>query len=120
VTGTTTVPLVAGDDWADSSVVVQAPQPPSEGPPEASEPGSGTVNVITPGGWANVYDAEGHFLGQTPIQLRLEVGAQSISLRPFGQPPGDRDPIEVNVRAGETVSIVRRLETTPDVVGAQP
>jgi hypothetical protein len=67
-----------------------------------------------------VYDTEGHFLGQTPIQLRLRPGPQAISLRPFGQPPGDPDPIDVVVRVGETVSIVRRLDQTPDVVGTRP
>jgi hypothetical protein len=113
------VPLVTDEQWEDWPQLVEAPQPPSEEPPGQTEPGVGTVNVVTPGGWANVYDTEGHFLGQTPIQLRLRPGRHQISLRPFGQPPGDPDPIEVDVRVGETVSIVRRLDQTPDVVTSQ-
>ncbi len=115
------VPLVADDDdWTESSVVVDQPHPPSEGPPPAPSPGVGTVNVVTPGGWANVYDSDGHFLGQTPIQLRLRAGTQELSMRPFGQPPGDAEPLRVNVVSEESVTIVRRLEGTPDVVSAQP
>ncbi len=100
-------------DWANASAVVGAPRAPGEEAPTAAVPGVGTVNLITPGGWANVYDDEGHFLGQTPIQLQLREGTQSLSLRPFGQPPGDSDPIQIEVRPGETVSIVRRLEEPP-------
>lgn len=106
-----TAPLATEDaDWAVSSSVVGPPRTPGEQPPAAADPEAGTVNIITPGGWANVYDAEGHFLGQTPIQLQLRPGVQQLTLRPFGQPPGDPDPIIVDVTAGETLSVVRRLE----------
>jgi hypothetical protein len=124
--GTTTpalrphTPLVADDDdWTESAAVVDQPHPPTEGPPPTPTPGVGTVNLVTPGGWANVYDSDGHFLGQTPIQLRLRAGAQELSLRPFGQPPGDAEPVRINVVSQESVTIVRRLEGTSDVVGAQ-
>ncbi len=113
-------PLVADDDdWTESSSVVGQPHPPTEGPPPTPAPGVGIVNLVTPGGWANVYDDGGHFLGQTPIQLRLRAGTQELSLRPFGQPPGDAEPVRIDVVSQETVTIVRRLSETPDVVGAQ-
>ena len=98
------VPLADDAAWDDDAA----------GAPAAAEPpadlGNGIVNIVTPGGWANVYDERGRFLGQTPMQLRLPTGRYSLTLRPFGQPPGDPTPIVVDVRPAETVSIVRRLD----------
>jgi hypothetical protein len=109
----TPVPLVdeeGASATAQAEEVVDARTPPQEAPPPEVRPGTGIVNIVTPGGWANVYDGEGHFLGQTPIQLRLAEGEHTLTLRPFGQPPGDPDPLRVRVTTAQAVSIVKRLD----------
>ena len=39
--------------------------------PEASGPGR--LVVVVPGGWANVYEGSGRFLGATPIKVRVRI-----------------------------------------------
>jgi len=43
----------------------------------------GTVSVVTPGGWADIY-FRGRRLGRTPTRVQLPPGRQVLSLRPFG------------------------------------
>ena len=50
----------------------------------------GTVVVMTPGGWASVYDENGRFLGQTPLRASMPPGPHQLSLRPYGQAPATR------------------------------
>jgi hypothetical protein len=50
---------------------------------------------MTPGGWANVYLADGRHLGQTPLRIQLPVGRHHLRLRPFGEPPDRRVAVEV-------------------------
>lgn len=74
-------------------------------PPVAQ--GTGTVIVSTPGGWANVYNSNGQFLGETPLTIQLPAGRHRLSLRPFGQPPSRN--ATVNVTAGSTSRVRQPL-----------
>ncbi len=65
---------------------------------------SGVVNVVTPGGWADVVLA-GRVVGRTPRQVTLPAGTHTLELRPFGRTPGER--VEVVVEAGGTARVVR-------------
>ncbi|MCB9597183.1 MAG: serine/threonine protein kinase [Sandaracinaceae bacterium] len=66
--------------------------PPAPTPaPEASGPGR--LVVVVPGGWANVYEGSGRFLGATPINREMPAGRHRLQLRFNGQPP----PVEVEV-----------------------
>ena len=70
----------------------------------AAVPGAtGRVVVFTPGGWANVYDDAGRFLGQSPVTVTLSAGAHRLQIRPFGQPPARR--VRVDVPAGGTANV---------------
>ncbi|MGE3636409.1 MAG: protein kinase, partial [Sandaracinaceae bacterium] len=69
--------------------------------------GTGTVILSTPGGWANVYDRNGRFLGETPLTLSLPAGSHRLSLRPYGQPPSTN--VTVNVVSGQTARVNRAL-----------
>lgn len=46
--------------------------------------GSGTLNLVTPGGWAVVLDQSGKRLGRTPLSTKLSVGQHRLTLVPFG------------------------------------
>ena len=72
-----------------------------------AQSGSGTVVVSTPGGWANVYGANGRFLGETPLTTTLPEGTHRLTLRPYGQPPSHA--VSVTVRSGETARVTHRL-----------
>ena len=71
-----------------------------------AQSGSGTVVVSTPGGWANVYGANGRFLGETPLTTTLPEGTHRLTLRPYGQPPSHA--VSVTVRSGETARVPHR------------
>lgn len=73
----------------------------------APEEAPGRVNVVTPGGWAEVYDVSGRRLGTTPVTVSLPAGRRTLVLRPFGQPERRRE--SVTVRSGERVPLVVRL-----------
>ena len=61
---------------------VPAPSPPpSEAPHEARQ---GTLNVSTPGGWADVY-VDGQHKGRTPLQISIPFGRRQVEIRPFGR-----------------------------------
>jgi serine/threonine-protein kinase len=51
--------------------------------------GHGSVNVATPGGWADVFVA-GRHRGRTPLQLELPEGKRVLVLKPFGAKPVKR------------------------------
>jgi hypothetical protein len=51
--------------------------------------GHGSVNVATPGGWADVFVA-GRHRGRTPLQLELPEGKRALVLKPFGAKPMKR------------------------------
>ena len=67
----------------------------------------GTVAVVTPPGWAEIYLGRRH-LGRSPTEVRLPAGRQRIRLMPYGEgPPVVRS---VEVPAGGTTRLVVRLE----------
>ncbi|MEM9190368.1 MAG: protein kinase [Myxococcota bacterium] len=68
---------------------------------------SGSVFILTPGGWATIIDGSGRPLGQTPRRVQLPVGTHRLQLRYGGQPPGH--PVRVTVRPGETTRVVHRI-----------
>jgi serine/threonine protein kinase len=70
--------------------------------------GEGGLAVVTPGGWANVYDGSGRFLGQTPLNTTLPAGTHTLQLRPFGQPPAVR--VQVTITPGATARVRHPLE----------
>jgi hypothetical protein len=68
---------------------------------------AGTVDVATPGGWADVY-ASGKHQGRTPVRLTLASGRQVVGLRPYGR--GRMRRHEVMVRAGALNRLVIPVE----------
>jgi serine/threonine protein kinase len=69
--------------------------------------GSGTVNVVTPGGWAYVFE-NGKRLGQTPMRVTLPAGSHNLEIRPFGEPPSQR--VQVQVEADKEERVVIRIQ----------
>jgi serine/threonine-protein kinase len=77
--------------------------------PAEQQSSTGEAVIMTPGGWANVYDAGGRHLGQTPLRVTLPVGTHQLRLRPFGQPPDQR--IRVTITGdGNLARVVTRVE----------
>ena len=56
---------------------------------------TGRVNVVTPGGWAEIRTVGGRRLGTSPTTIRLPTGRQQIRILPFGQPPGRTVSVDV-------------------------
>ncbi len=88
----------------------EAEPPPPEEPAgdraEREEPATGTVIVVVPGGWANVYNQRGRLLGVTPLRQTLPAGRHVLSLRYFGQPPPEQ--VAVTVEPNGTARVSRR------------
>lgn len=63
----------------------------------------GRVNVVTPGGWADVYFRRRR-IGRTPGSFELPAGSQRLELRPFGS---GSVRVTVFVRSDETVRLSR-------------
>ncbi len=82
--------------------------PAGEAPEEEPPPtGPGTLVVVVPGGWANVYEAgSGRLLGATPLTEQLSPGRHRLELRFGGQPPPV--PVTVEITAAETTRLTRR------------
>jgi serine/threonine-protein kinase len=66
----------------------------------------GTVNVVTPGGWADIY-VSGTRRGRSPGRVSLPPGRHTITLRPFGR-EAPRN-VSVEVPAGGTARVSVRL-----------
>ncbi len=64
--------------------------------------GNGSVNVVTPGGWADVY-FRGRKIGQTPGRFTLPAGRQRLTLRPFGGAASKN--VRVNVRPDQSTRV---------------
>lgn len=67
-------------------------EPAREAAPEVAR--TGTVNVSTPGGWADVFH-RGRRLGRTPRRATLPEGRQTLELRPFGRLPAEHRTVDV-------------------------
>ena len=90
-----------------SSKTEAAPTPRQAEKAPAATPAKGTLVVVTPGGWGNVYDSSGRFLGPTPLRVQLPAGTHRLQLRPFGQPPPV--PLTAVVKGGQKVTVKKRL-----------
>ncbi|MEM7136320.1 MAG: serine/threonine-protein kinase [Myxococcota bacterium] len=73
--------------------------------PASREPG--TINLVTRGGWAEIYDGK-KLLGSTPRRLTLPAGKHRLVLKPFGN--GQPKPIVVRAEAGKTKQVSIRLD----------
>jgi len=112
-------PLVATPAGANEMAVVEAPN--EEPTVKASKPvrdrrartkerakaEPGTINLVTRGGWAEVYKGN-KSLGSTPRRLTLPAGRHRLVLRPFGD--GEPKRIFVNVEAGKTKQVSISLD----------
>ncbi len=86
---------------------VDTPEPAAaSAEPTMVEATTGVVNIVVPGGWANVYDASGRLLGATPLRRRLPAGPHTLELRFSGQPPPVA--VQVDVPAGDTLRVSRQ------------
>ena len=80
---------------------VTPPQPPVTPPPTSAPPATvaapttGTIVVVTPGTWANVFGPSGEAWGTTPLRRSVPAGPITIELRIEGQPPARRESVEV-------------------------
>ncbi|MBI2893411.1 MAG: serine/threonine protein kinase [Deltaproteobacteria bacterium] len=83
-----------------------SPEGDADRPSVPSEPGF--VDVATPGGWADVFVAGAH-QGRTPTRVRLPAGRQTIELRPFGDGPPVRIPVQVPPGGG--TRLVRPIQS---------
>lgn len=89
---------------------------PAEPPPEEARPAptpvaqgatidfsQGPVRIVAEGdGWA-IVSHEGRELGRTPLDVRLPVGRQRLSVLPFGRGPART--VEVNVEWGARATV---------------
>jgi len=69
--------------------------------------GPGTINLVTRGGWAEVYKGK-KLLGSTPRRLTLHAGRHRLVLKPFGD--GKPKIVFVTVEANKTKKVSIRLE----------
>ena len=76
-------------------------------PKPAARRGPGTINLVTRGGWAEVYKGR-KLLGSTPRRLTLPAGRHKLVLKPFGD--GKPKTVFVTVEANETKNVSIRLE----------
>jgi serine/threonine-protein kinase len=84
-----------------------APTPTPAEPASAPDtPSTGTLVVVTPGTWANVYGPGGDLWGATPLRRSVAAGEVTVELRFEGQPPGRR--ASADVPGGGTGRIVER------------
>jgi serine/threonine protein kinase len=72
-----------------------------------TETGPGTINLVTRGGWAEVYEGD-KLLGSTPRRLKLPAGRHRLVLKPFGE--GKPKTIVVRVVAHKTKNVSIRLD----------
>jgi len=90
--------------------VAEAPKPrkaPRARPKPAVKEGPGTINLVTRGGWAEVYKGK-KLLGSTPRRLTLPAGRHRLVLKPFGD--GKPKTVFVTVEANRTKKVSIRLE----------
>jgi serine/threonine-protein kinase len=95
-------PAAEASDVEPAAIVLPAEgtgraAPVRSGPADRPE-GSGSLTLVTRGGWGTVY-RRGRALGETPLRTELPAGRHVLEVRPFGQPPGRR--VTVVIRAGE-------------------
>lgn len=67
----------------------------------------GTIDLVTPGGWAQVYKGK-KLLGSTPRRLTLPAGRHRLVLKPFGD--GKPKTVFVTVESNKTKKVSVRLD----------
>ncbi|MDQ3035558.1 MAG: protein kinase [Myxococcota bacterium] len=74
---------------------------------QAAPAGVGTVNFVTPPGWAEIF-VDGERVGRSPTAIRLPAGRHAVRLIPYG----DGEPItrSVEVSADQISRLVVRLD----------
>jgi hypothetical protein len=97
-------PVIEQQAIDESLIVVDEPAA-EESEAEPARPvrrAPGTVAVVTPGGWAEIY-LRGRRIGRAPGRVSVPSGVQTLTLRPFGnQPPRS---VRVVVPAGGTARV---------------
>ncbi|MBT8470385.1 MAG: hypothetical protein KJN97_16690, partial [Deltaproteobacteria bacterium] len=73
----------------------------------AAKTGPGTIDLVTSGGWAEVYKGK-KLLGGTPRRLTLPAGRHKLVLKPFGE--GKPKVVFVTVEANKRKKVSVRLE----------
>jgi hypothetical protein len=73
----------------------------------AAKTGPGTIDLVTSGGWAEVYKGK-KLLGGTPRRLTLPAGRHRLVLKPFGE--GKPKVVFVTVEANKRKKVSVRLE----------
>lgn len=73
----------------------------------AAKAGPGTIDLVTSGGWAEVYKGK-KLLGGTPRRLTLPAGRHKLVLKPFGE--GKPKVVFVTVEANKRKKVSVRLE----------
>ena len=103
--------LPQADEPAPDTEVSEAPEEARSEPRARAKPpmktGPGTINLVTRGGWAEVYKGR-KLLGSTPRRITLPAGRHKLVLKPFGE--GKPKTIFVRVVANETKNVSIRLE----------
>jgi len=72
-----------------------------------AKPQPGTINLVTRGGWAEVYKGK-KSLGSTPRRLTLPSGRHKLVLKPFGD--GKPKVVYITVEAHKTKKVSVRLD----------
>ncbi|GAB4210367.1 MAG: hypothetical protein OHK0013_30930 [Sandaracinaceae bacterium] len=94
------------EDESETGTRIESETATAPGPrtsPTRGRSGTGSVNVATRGGWADIY-VDGERVGRTPRSLTLPAGRHVIELRPEGQPAGPRR--TVTIRPAQTQRLV--------------
>jgi serine/threonine-protein kinase len=92
-----TTPVLAPTPKAEKAASKRRTRP---RPRKGTKPG--TVNLVTRGGWAEVFK-DGKPLGSTPRRLTLPAGRHKLVLKPFGD--GAPKKVFVEVEAGRTKQV---------------
>ena len=92
-------------ETAEPTAKVRKPQRTRSRP--AAKAGPGTIDLVTSGGWAEVYKGK-KLLGGTPRRLTLPAGRHRLVLKPFGE--GKPKVVFVTVEANKRKKVSVRLE----------
>ncbi len=87
--------------------VEPAPAPQPQRTVRAKPVQTGTINLVTRGGWAKIYEGK-RSLGSTPRKLRLSAGRHKLVLRPFGT--GEPKTVWVDVASKKTRKVSVSLD----------
>jgi len=102
------VVAVPVDEEPELVVPEATPEPPRRVRSKSmAKTGPGTINIVTRGGWADVYKGD-KALGTTPRRLTLPAGRHKLVLRPFGD--GKPKTVFVTVEANKMRNVSIRLD----------